>query len=155
MSDIDSLELVLDEAAVRNFVQFPVLGEYVWPNPVVLDSWSGEVQRLRNWVLNRAAWIDGAMDDFESVSSTEVPENIGSFEVRPNPGSGRFWFVADEFPDGARAELRIYNTLGQMIQTKRAVESGLFWDADLVPAGPYHYRVELEGKVYSGILVVR
>ena len=62
--DIDSWELQLEGAAVRNFERWPVLGEYVWPNDEGSEdrgSYAEEVAYLRAWVLDRAAWMDGEL----------------------------------------------------------------------------------------------
>ncbi|MBK9013270.1 MAG: CotH kinase family protein [Saprospiraceae bacterium] len=57
---VDSLETMLQEPAQRNFVRWPTLNEYVWPNPVITGSYQGEVDRMRTWLTNRLAWMDGA-----------------------------------------------------------------------------------------------
>ena len=48
----------LDEAQRRNFVRWPILEQYVWPNSVVTGSYAGEVDFLRDWLYRRAQWID-------------------------------------------------------------------------------------------------
>jgi hypothetical protein len=54
-------EALLDEAQARNFLRWPVLGSYVWPNWFVGDTWYEEVDFLMDWVLDRASWIDSAL----------------------------------------------------------------------------------------------
>lgn len=52
---------------VRNFRRWPVLGRYVWPNPVdprtgrYRPTWLAEVAYLRRWLDARVAWIDRAL----------------------------------------------------------------------------------------------
>lgn len=56
---IDSMKMELEEAQVRNFNKWNILGQYVWPNPYPIpSSWQGEVQELKNWLSNRLAWLD-------------------------------------------------------------------------------------------------
>ncbi len=53
--------------AARNFRRWPVLGRYVWPNPVdprtgrYRPTWSAEVRYLRRWLGARVAWMDRAL----------------------------------------------------------------------------------------------
>ena len=155
LSRIDSLELLLGEAALRNFIQYPILDEYVWPNPAVLGSWPAEVQRLRNWTLDRAAWIDGVMDDFEGISSTRRPLVSDRFQVQPNPGNGRIRFTVTGLPNGAPVDLWIYDMLGRVVHSDRTTLSGLLWDAHAMPAGTYFYRIDLEGTHYGGRVIVQ
>jgi hypothetical protein len=56
---IDSITSYFDEARVRNYERWPILGEYVWPN----YNWQGndyedEVEYFENWFFNRIFWID-------------------------------------------------------------------------------------------------
>ncbi len=62
LSEIDGLlddytELIT-ESQERDFERWPRLGEHVWPNYFIGDTWLEEVQWLRNWIHNRVAWLD-------------------------------------------------------------------------------------------------
>jgi hypothetical protein len=54
-------------AQARNFRRWPILGRYVWPNPVdprtgrYRPTWRAEVAYLRGWLDARIAWIDRAL----------------------------------------------------------------------------------------------
>ncbi len=56
---VDSLDDLLAEAQVRNFARWGTLGEYVWPNYYIGDSYFEEINILRNWMTERLEWIDG------------------------------------------------------------------------------------------------
>jgi len=45
-------------AQQRDEQRWGAIGEYVWPNPVVWETWNQEVAYLREWTLERAAWLD-------------------------------------------------------------------------------------------------
>jgi hypothetical protein len=57
----------LRRAQARNFRRWPILGRYVWPNPVdprtgrYRPTWRAEVAYLRRWLDARIAWIDRAL----------------------------------------------------------------------------------------------
>ena len=54
-------------AQVRNFRRWPILGRYVWPNPVdprtggYRPSWRSEVAYLRRWLDARITWMNRAL----------------------------------------------------------------------------------------------
>ncbi|MCO4748317.1 MAG: CotH kinase family protein [Proteobacteria bacterium] len=62
---IDDLVAELGSGPVqRNFEKWDVLGTYVWPNDEgheTRQSHADEVAYLRQWLLDRAAWMDGAV----------------------------------------------------------------------------------------------
>lgn len=55
----DSVAAQLEAAQQRNFTKWPILGEYVWPNPAPLPTtYAGEVQELKDYMNSRWAWMD-------------------------------------------------------------------------------------------------
>ncbi len=58
---ISATAATLGEAQARNFVRWPILGVYVWPNAYVGQTYADEVAYLRQWTRTRAAWLDGAL----------------------------------------------------------------------------------------------
>jgi hypothetical protein len=58
---IGSWRAQLVEAQRRDQQRWGTIGEYVWPNPVVWDTWNQEVAYLQSWTLERAAWLDDAI----------------------------------------------------------------------------------------------
>ncbi len=54
---------LLAEAQVRNFQRWPVLGQYVWPNWYIGQTYEDEVNWMHNWLMERVAWIDTQMGD--------------------------------------------------------------------------------------------
>jgi hypothetical protein len=84
---MDSVVSLTEEARMRHFLRWPVLGQYIWPNvqPVPV-SYSGEIQQLRNWFAGRVAWIDqnlpnrGICYEFPNTTSKDL-----IVSARPNP----------------------------------------------------------------------
>lgn len=69
LSFIDDRASKLDQAQRRNFERWPILGEQVWPNPVAFDTYEEEVDYLKNWLSERAAWLEAHIDEL----GTTVP----------------------------------------------------------------------------------
>jgi len=65
-SIIDSAALMLDEAQVRNFQKWDILGQYVWPNYYIGETYDEEVLILKEWLSGRLSWMN---DDINSNSS--------------------------------------------------------------------------------------
>ncbi|MDZ7718643.1 MAG: CotH kinase family protein [Balneolaceae bacterium] len=53
--------LIDDGAVDRNFKRWPVLGEHVWGNHFVGDTYEEEVQYLRGWLDQRLTWMDAEL----------------------------------------------------------------------------------------------
>jgi hypothetical protein len=62
---IDASATVLTQAADNNFQRWPILDTLVWPNPVAMGSYEGEVRHLREWMQTRIAWIDTEINSGE------------------------------------------------------------------------------------------
>jgi hypothetical protein len=58
--DFDDL---LSEAQQRNFNRWPILGQYVWPNWFVGQTYQDEINWMHNWLMNRLAWMDSQMGE--------------------------------------------------------------------------------------------
>lgn len=55
---IDEQAALLATAQAANFVKWPILNTYVWPNSEVAGSYQGEVNFFRNWMIQRITWMD-------------------------------------------------------------------------------------------------
>ncbi|MEW6746153.1 MAG: CotH kinase family protein [Planctomycetota bacterium] len=65
VGDIIANAAYLFEAQQRNFVRWPILGTYVWPNPPGWGdrvTYQDEIEYLRDWLTARLAWMDSQVD---------------------------------------------------------------------------------------------
>lgn len=107
---IDSTAAVLDEAQMRNFIQFDILNQYVWPNNYVGGSYTAEIDYLKNWVSSRLNWLDLAIDN----TITDLPkENLNPeiVKVAPNPFSNEVYIEFSE--SKSKFNIEIFNVLGE------------------------------------------
>ena len=63
LGKIDSLAAKLKWAQQENNDKWQTVGTYVWPNPVVYDTYEEEVEHLKDWYVQRMAWLDQAVND--------------------------------------------------------------------------------------------
>lgn len=153
---IDSLETLLQEPAARNFERWPVLGEHVWPNEFVGNTYYDEVEYLKRWVIERLAWIDQNM---QFLGDTEYdPFNFVQPETNPNPFHSGFTFkYFCIYREQVRVE--IYNAQGQLVG--KLLDEGpsaglrtLDWEANDLPNGLYFYKMKFSrGESASGYVV--
>ena len=63
MAKIDAyIEILsLSDAIQENFEKWPVIGQYVWPNNFVGDSYTEEIEYLKDWINSRLSWLDNAI----------------------------------------------------------------------------------------------
>tara|TARA_B100001540_G_C15748384_1_gene615693 strand:- start:574 stop:1410 length:837 start_codon:yes stop_codon:yes gene_type:complete len=55
---IDSVTSYINDAQNRNFQRWNILGNYVWPNSYVGNTYQDEVNFLKDWISNRILWMD-------------------------------------------------------------------------------------------------
>lgn len=83
---IDSLINLLEESRIRNFQKWPVIGQYIWPNYYVGQTYEDEINYLKNWLYNRLMWIDSQLITNVENEKIEVNNfNFVLFQNYPNP----------------------------------------------------------------------
>lgn len=63
---IQSMKDAVRGSANYNFIKWPILGSYVWPNPVGVENratYFSEVDYMTNWLLERYTWFDSAINE--------------------------------------------------------------------------------------------
>ena len=118
MTFLDSTIEYLGEAVERNFERWPVIGEYVWPNYFIGETYEDEVVYLKEWIEARVNWMDANIMLAENVSENYAKEEILVF---PNPASDQinlyFYLV---FPGEIR--IGIYDLLGRKVFDKELLQ---------------------------------
>jgi hypothetical protein len=87
----DSMASELTTGVQNNFTAWPILGMWLWPNPqpVPLDH-AGEVQELKDWISERAGWLDEHIPgDCITLVSEEVALDQQAFSY-PDPFTDAF-----------------------------------------------------------------
>ncbi len=111
-------------------------------------------------------WFNGGWEQtdetrnyYEPFNGTGIghqPQKLEGLSVYPNPieNVATFSFTADK--DGLAA-LAIYDLMGRQIfaigAQANAGQNTLHWDASSLPSGSYIYKIKVDGKVASGVLV--
>lgn len=61
-SKIDDYAQRLQWAQQENDDRWQTIGIYVWPNPVIYDTYDKEVAQMKDWYITRMNWLDGALN---------------------------------------------------------------------------------------------
>ena len=74
-ADVDSLRDEVRASAGLNFIRWPYLTQWLSLNPEVPGSWEAEVDRVRNFVRDRVAWMD------QMLSYGTVRQENGVYQI--------------------------------------------------------------------------
>lgn len=89
---IDSIANLTSEARARHFQKWPILGQYIWPNPEPIPtSYAGEMDYLKNWIESRLAWIDNNIPN--EGNCYDYPADVKETMIisgSPNPVQSNF-----------------------------------------------------------------
>lgn len=64
LEKIDTYSKQLKLAQSKNDEKWQTMGVFVWPNPVVFDTYQEEVDHMKSWYVTRMTWLESA---FESL----------------------------------------------------------------------------------------
>lgn len=154
----DSLANLTAAAANRNYQRYPdVLGEYIWPNNFVGDTWQEEIDYMCGWMNERVEWLDTEFEELVAVQY-DVSQFFTPI-VKPNISNGDFVFNC-YVVRGTEVNINIYDALGRLLENNkiRATEHGaqqFIWDSSNAEKGIYFYSIEVYSgqRIYSGKLV--
>jgi hypothetical protein len=134
---IDSVKALLNESQQRNFQYWPILGQYVWPNPYPISTtYAGEVAGFQNWLNQRASWITTNIGGTCLLGNENISLPPPVF-VFPNPANGSIRISGDFIQ--SEKHMRIVNSLGQYFQVKPDETGEL--DISRLPEGVYSLEV--------------
>jgi spore coat protein CotH len=63
LNKIDTYAEKLKWAQKENDDKWQTIGVYVWPNPVIFDTYQEEVDHMKAWYETRMDWLESALDD--------------------------------------------------------------------------------------------
>jgi hypothetical protein len=142
MSKIDSLVAELGSAVDRNFDQFDILGNYVWPNNFVGNTHTEEINFLKTWLGQRLTWMDNNMLGDATINCSVLlasPKEIlnNHLMVHPNPFESQIMFSIKE-GGVSEGEVFIHDLQGKLIRRIKPKQEPLL-DLSSLPSGMYLY----------------
>lgn len=81
---IDENVLLLGDATTRNFERWDILNSNVWPNNYVGGTYTAEIFYLKQWLVNRIAWLDANIGQPTENCSSSYSNEITISEINYN-----------------------------------------------------------------------
>lgn len=157
-SYIDSVANVLEQPQIRNFMRWNILGNYVWPNAYVGNSYQDEINYLKTWTEQRLNWLDRNLEDIVTGIGDEM-DQITEIKLYPNPFNGE---VMVELGTSANDPMtfEIYNSVGKIIYATKLNNPGMVWSGkdssgNIIPPGLYLGVVRVNEKIIYQAKLVR
>jgi subtilisin-like proprotein convertase family protein len=163
---IDAAVNELNESQQRNFVQWPVLGAYIRPNPQdqAGATWQTEISDLKNWITARIGWMDSQIP-YPAACDTALPppeeqqpvEPTVLLPPHPNPFIDSF-NITYLVEDNAHVKVEMVNLLGDHVAVLYSADktSGLYTEKITTPplaAGMYVMKLSVNDQVYKQKIV--
>jgi len=152
---IDSLALLLNESQERNYDRWPILDEWVWPNPnemVTANTFEKQVEYLKGWISRRFIWMDNEIASFLVDVKEENLTRISNFILYRNypnpfnPPTKIKYAVLNTSNSVQHVILKVYDILGREVaflvnEEKAAGEYEIEFDAKNLADGLYFYQL--------------
>ncbi|MFN8354049.1 MAG: CotH kinase family protein [Spirosomataceae bacterium] len=139
---VDSAATNLNEAQVRNFQRWNILGQYVWPNYFVGKSYLEEVNWLKDWIRQRLAWLDEQYQNFGVITGTNF-FSARQVHLSPNPSDGSL-LLDFELAQSSYLTVQVLDVTGRVV----SILTNQFYEQ-----GP-HQISALLGELPSGTYIV-
>lgn len=159
---IDSVALYLEDARIRNFQKWPIIGVYVNWNGYVGATYQADVDYLKSYLQQRIQWMDA------NLPGTCWPEMLDIETPNQDPTLSRAWpnpfihsvnigFTLKDFGD---CTIKVYNSLGQLVysETFTNLSSGHYlktWDDPQQTAGQYIISIHQNGNLVDQLKVIK
>jgi hypothetical protein len=113
---IDSIVNLTAEARVRHFQRWPVLGQYIWPNPQPIPAtYEGEISSLKSWIDARLEWIDKSIPNTGDCYDFPI-DRSGTIivSVNPNPLQGN-GIITIQSKNDQLLNMQVCDAIGRMM----------------------------------------
>lgn len=159
-SFIDSLRILLDEASVRNFQRWQILGTYVWPNYYIGQTYDDEMNYFTNWIANRLTWMDNDMKNIDGSNETadEKPAAFTLFQNYPNPFNPET-SIKYQLSENGLVQLKVFDLLGNQIalpvnEFQLSGSHSVNFTTGALSSGIYFYQLKTGGRLLTKKMMI-
>jgi len=152
---IDSVGATVQQAQLRHFKKWPILG-ISGPAPEVLaiaTTYEAELDTLKSWIVKRLNWLDANIPGLCTTTAlNEAQQESDLLNVYPNPTSGILHF--DRKDRNYTATLLLYDQAGRLLESKQIPPDQWSFEVALKAAGIYFFTImDSNGKTQFGRVV--
>jgi len=154
---VDSLTSLISEAEVRNYVRWPILGTYVWPNYYIGPTYSSEITWMKDWITKRLAFLDQMWPyDFTGNENQLASQTCKIF---PNPFMNKLTVQLDRTLSG-KGYAEILSAGGSLLRTSNVdIKNGQiqleFAGTNALGIGLYMLRISMNGRIVGSEKLVK
>jgi hypothetical protein len=116
---IDSLVAEVSESQERNFKRWKILGQYVWPNSFIGNTFEEEVQYLTNWITDRLDWMTLYIGGNCESLALGLEDDAATVMAFPNPFSTQITFQTG-IPRILQIQFQLVDATGRVYHTDEA-----------------------------------
>lgn len=155
---IDQQALFIEEARIRNFQRWPIIGVYVNWNGFVGQTYEEDLQYLKDYIEQRAIWLDNNIPGNCNLSIDNTEYEPKYHHVWPNPATDVINIGYTQF-EAADMRIEICDLMGRavLINEEVAMSEGkhiLQFDLSTLHQGLFVYRILLNGELtYTGSII--
>ena len=163
---IDSIHTLVNEAQVRHYQRWPILGINVGTPEVDAQptSFNGEIAKFKNWISTRLAWLDANMPG-KDIEETHVhglgtvPTEFSLLQNYPNPFNPST-MIRYTLKISGVVRLSVYDLLGREVavlvnnEIKTAGQHRTVFDATNFPSGVYFYKLQTKSYTESKRMIL-
>ena len=160
-STIDSFSFLLDEAQQRNFEKWTIMGQNIWPNYYVGESYEDEINYIKTWAVDRLHWLDDSLfcdHSYLITNAIELENTVTT--IYPNPFSSNFEYKFILKTPG-KISLSVYDINGTEVARildgiyYSQGEHSIGWSFSKFPCTMYFIVLKLNGKIISRKRIVK
>ena len=158
---IDQTVDTIARSANANFEIWPVLNTYLWPNAYVGGSYENEISWLKNWLTQRALWIDANLPGrITDGIYTDIRSDQSHIYVYPNP-FGSIVTIQVQVSTPGQVHAKLINVLGKEIAILSSGEEGtgthtITWSSTTnLPSGLYFARIYQDNRQLGVVRLVK
>lgn len=149
----------LSQAQVRNYQRWPdVLGNYIWPNYYIGQTYQDEINYMKDWIFARIQWMDDNIIGVCNPTGVNFANSIDVLNVYPNPLTDKS-LVEFKLEKPINGSLDVYNVLGEKV----TVKAGLFkaglnvvrLNRSVIKGGVFVLKLSSEGSVLGSVRLVK
>lgn len=159
-SYIDSMRILVENAQVRHFKKWPILGMSGSAPDFgpIATTYHAEIDSLKNWISIRLQWLDANIPGLCVTTNVNDINSFGNILCYPNPA--RDYFAIDyALQSQMKVTVRLYNYLGSEVlsfpqETKSIGPHSLKLKTSNLSNGIYTLKFEMGTTVISKKIVV-
>jgi hypothetical protein len=159
---IDSTAQVLNESQDWNFTVWPIIGNYVWPNYYIGQSYQEEVDTLKWWIDKRGIFLQNSlMGNPANCSPVNLSQNndLEELNLFPNPFTNQLQ-AQIYCKEDDMIEIKLTDLLGNLLLYKKVLSQlGInqieIYNGSELSAGVYQLQFTTKHKQWNRKVIAK